>query len=202
MDEHLARALAKAGGLGLGRMLEAKLHARSGGETDAPARVFSPPAAGLGMTRWIPVERPAGEAPRRVARYDPIIARAAGSFNLSPGLLRAVITQESGGKADAVSPKGAKGLMQLMDETARDLGVADPYDPEQNIFGGARYLRQLLNRWRGDLKKALAAYNAGPAAVERHGGVPPYRETRDYVRRVMELMQVSAHANGTAKDRS
>ena len=119
---------------------------------------------------------------------EQIIAQAARTYNLPPGLLRAVIQVESGGNPRAVSPAGAQGLMQLMPETARGLGVQDPFDPEQNVMGGARYLRQLLDRYGGDLDRALAAYNAGPGAVERYGGIPPYQETQTYVRKVKAAM--------------
>jgi soluble lytic murein transglycosylase-like protein len=104
---------------------------------------------------------------------------------VDPALVLAVIGVESAFAPQAVSPKGAQGLMQLMPGTAEALGVADAFDPAQNLDGGVRHLRALVGRYRGDLKKALAAYNAGEGAVARHGGVPPYRETRDYVRRVL-----------------
>ena len=115
--------------------------------------------------------------------YDDLINSAAQQHNVDPDLIRSVIQNESAGKRLAKSPKGAVGLMQLMPGTARDLGV-DPTDPEQNIQGGTRLLRQLQDRYGGDLKLALAAYNAGPGAVERYGGVPPYKETQNYVNRV------------------
>ena len=99
-------------------------------------------------------------------------------------LLEAVIAAESSGNPRAVSRKGALGLMQLMPDTARVVGVSDPLDPQQNIKGGARYLRRMLDRF-GDLRQALAAYNAGPTTVERHGGVPPISETEAYVDRII-----------------
>lgn len=105
--------------------------------------------------------------------------------NLSPTLLLAVISVESSGRSDAVSPKGAQGLMQLMPATARRFGVSDSLDPVQNIAGGARYLSFLLDMFDQDALLALAAYNAGEGAVTRHGGVPPYAETRDYVARTL-----------------
>jgi hypothetical protein len=113
------------------------------------------------------------------------IERLAGQHGLEPQLVVAVIKAESNFDTLARSPKGALGLMQLMPGTANDLAVRDPYDPVQNIRGGTAYLGQLLDRFGGDLELALAAYNAGPEAVERHGGVPPYPETQDYVRRVL-----------------
>jgi hypothetical protein len=104
---------------------------------------------------------------------------------VDPELVGAVVSVESGFDPAAVSPKGAQGLMQLMPSTAATLGVTDPFDPRQNLDGGVRHLRSLLASYRGDRRLALAAYNAGAGAVARHKGVPPYRETQDYVRKVL-----------------
>lgn len=122
--------------------------------------------------------------------YDPIIEHAARSMAIEPALLRAVIVVESGFNARAVSKRGARGLMQLMPATAERYGVSDAFDPAQNVAAGARYLRDLINRYENDLELALAAYNAGETAVERHGrSVPPYKETRQYVPRVLRIYQ-------------
>lgn len=123
---------------------------------------------------------------QRLARYAELIDRIAAEENIPPWLVRAVIAAESAAIPTAVSPAGAKGLMQLMDATARELGVVDAFDPEDNIRGGTRYLRMMLDRF-GSIPLALAAYNAGPAAVERYRGIPPYPETQQYVRRVLAL---------------
>ena len=108
---------------------------------------------------------------------------------IDPELVLAVVGVESAFKPEAVSPKGAQGLMQLMPGTAASLGVEDALDPEQNLDGGVRHLGSLLALYDGDLTRALAAYNAGEGAVARHGGIPPFRETREYVRRVLERYQ-------------
>ncbi len=117
-------------------------------------------------------------------QYDGLIGLTARANRLQPALVKAVIAAESNFDPDAVSRKGAQGLMQLMPKTARDLGVENPFHPVDNVRGGSRYLRRMLDRY-GDVERALAAYNAGPTAVDRYGGVPPYRETRDYVKRVL-----------------
>ncbi len=125
--------------------------------------------------------------PGSVARAIDAGARHAG---LDPALVAAVVQAESGGNPNARSAAGAQGAMQLMPDTARALGVVDPYDPMQNVRGGADYLRSLLDRF-GDLKSAIAAYNAGPGAVARYGGIPPYEQTRVYVDRVMEAYRAN-----------
>jgi soluble lytic murein transglycosylase-like protein len=121
----------------------------------------------------------------KAIRYSDAILEAAQANGLQPALIAAVIAAESNFNARAVSCAGAKGLMQINPPTQRYLGLQHVYDPRQNILAGSRYLRELLNRFGGDLASALAAYNAGPGAVKKHNGVPPYRETRDYVKRVL-----------------
>jgi soluble lytic murein transglycosylase-like protein len=114
-----------------------------------------------------------------------LVNAASAAYHLDPDLVNSVILAESGFNAQAVSPKGAQGLMQLMPGTAWRLGVTNPFNPQANVEGGTRYLRQLLERYNFDLLKALAAYNAGPQRVEQYRGVPPYRETRAYITRVV-----------------
>lgn len=130
---------------------------------------------------------PARFAPSSTPALEELIERYSRRKDLEERLVRAVIQVESSFDPRALSRKGAMGLMQLMPETARELAVRDPWDPEQNVRGGTEYLSRMLNRFDGDLEFALAAYNAGPSAVERYGGVPPYPETRTYVEKVMRL---------------
>ena len=127
---------------------------------------------------------------------DDLVRKYAGDHGLDPDLIRAIIKQESDFNPKATSKCGAMGLMQLMPATAKGLGVVDAYDPEQNIKGGVKYLSDMLNRFNYDTKKALAAYNAGPGAVERYGAIPPYPETQNYVKVVLE------NYNNLKKDRS
>lgn len=164
------------------------------GEAEPPNEEFG---AALGQASGAdPLPRQAGSAgvgrgaappSMEPAAIAPLIESAAGQTGLSGDLISAVIAAESAYRPDAVSPAGAQGLMQLMPGTARSLGVQNPFDPLQNVMGGSRYLQQQLQRF-GSVEKALAAYNAGPGAVERYGGIPPYPETQNYVRRVMQLL--------------
>lgn len=128
-------------------------------------------------------------AKTREERIRDAVAQSAAKHNLSPALVFAFIKQESGFNPNARSPCGAEGLMQLMPQTARTLGVKDSYNIEQNIEGGCSYIRQMLDRFDGKLDHAIAAYNAGPGAVEKYNGVPPYAETKNYVPSVLAHFQ-------------
>ncbi|MFB3905499.1 MAG: lytic transglycosylase domain-containing protein [Acidobacteriota bacterium] len=124
--------------------------------------------------------------------YASLIEDAAGRYKISPDLVKAMIRVESNFNPDAVSNKGCKGLMQLLPDTAKRFGVKDVFDPTQNVEGGVKYLRFLLDYFKNDLSLALAGYNAGENAVTRYKGIPPYRETRDYVKKVTALYQPPA----------
>lgn len=138
---------------------------------------------------------------RRGAEYDGFIDEQAAAHGVRPELIRGVIQAESNFNPRALSPKGAMGLMQLMPATAADLGVRDPFNAVENIRGGIKYLRQLLNRYDRNEALALAAYNAGPGAVDRHGmQVPPYQETRQYVKRILRSLPSASMPSATAAD--
>jgi soluble lytic murein transglycosylase-like protein len=164
------------------------LYLRAGGEISCPAtliarvgpdeipRLEAPPPETANVVRPSPERRP----------YERLIGAAARRYGLSPDLLHAVVRAESGYRPRARSHKGARGLMQLMPETLRHYGVSDPDDPEANIDAGARHLGRLLARY--PLARALAAYNAGEGAIERHGGIPPFPETRAYVAGILAAL--------------
>lgn len=137
------------------------------------------------------VHMPSDGSPARYGRYDEYIHQAAALYQIPVDLIRAVIEVESDFDPRAVSPANARGLMQLMPETAERMLVTDVFDPRQNIFGGVRYLRVLANLFNGDLELTIAGYNAGEGAVIRHGGIPPFPETQDYVKRVLARYRVN-----------
>lgn len=186
IDQNLAINLAKGEGLGLSSLLWQGLDQREPspgvGKKSLPLwsqgtflKAYKEPA----------LPKVSKGVIKKLKKYDHLISDTASSYNLNPNLVRAVIVQESRGEPQAQSPKGAKGLMQLLDGTSRDLGVVNPFSPEENIKGGCKYLKQLISRFGGDLPLALAAYNAGPEVVERYGSLPPIKETREYVKGVL-----------------
>jgi soluble lytic murein transglycosylase-like protein len=151
--------------------------------TPSPNPVFEDLIHGsLGERRQASVPTPSREVER-------LINENARACKLDPALIEAIVANESGFNPTARSSAGAQGLMQLMPQTAASLGVSDPYDPAQNIWGGTRYLRALLGQFEGNVEEAVAAYNAGPAAVAKYDGVPPYAQTRTYVRNVLASLQ-------------
>ncbi len=161
-----------------GHMVVSNKRVESG---SAPVRLYAvPQAESVLATRAV--------ALGRARRYDDLIDEHCRTHRVRPDLVRAVMQVESGFNPTARSPKGAMGLMQLMPATARQYGVKDPYDPRENVRGGVAYLRELLDRYENKEELALAAYNAGPAAVDKHGqSVPPYRETRNYVAQIHQM---------------
>ncbi len=177
-------------------ILAALMDQGKGGGRVQPSRQAGPPAKNVKSANSPQEARPgagAGKKEARTASKAPapdlgaLVERVAAKYGLDPGLLRAVVQVESDFDPGAVSSAGAMGLMQLMPDTAGLLGVRNPFDPLENLEGGARYLKSMIDRFHGDLKLALAAYNAGPGAVDYHGGVPPYRETLSYLRKINRI---------------
>jgi len=160
MDEQIANTASRTGNFGLAQIIYKEL---------APPQQQQVQASRKQIEDWI--------------------NEASASLNVDKNLIKAVIRQESGGNSLAQSNKGAKGLMQLMDLTAKEMGVIDPYNGRENVMGGTRYLKQMLARFNGDESKALAAYNAGPTAVEQYGGIPPFKETENYVKKVLQYRE-------------
>jgi len=195
----LAEQLARTGkGIGIAQLVYRSLT----GSDDLPVITERPPLLHSSAPAQPPVASPNIEhtpppqigtsaelLSQRLAPHSETIERASAAHGVPEWLIKAVIAAESGGVSRAVSPAGAKGLMQLMDSTAHELGVDDAFDPEQNIWGGTQYLRKMLDRF-GSIPLALAAYNAGPGAVQRYGGIPPYSETQNYVRRVQRYIEL------------
>ena len=178
-ETKVAEKIAATGGIGISDIVYKSLFAGETGAVETPQfHGFSGTIAQRGVL-W-------NESfLDRIQRYESIIRSAAERYRLPVGLIKAVIKTESYGDAFVVSKAGAKGLMQLMDETASALGVRNSFDPKENILGGSRYLREQIDRFGGDLKLALAAYNAGPGNVEKYNGIPPFKETQNYVVQVL-----------------
>jgi len=162
---------------------------------DAQGRVHFTDTPTHGRWNMYIKEKPAAGAGHH--SYLEIIRQHARSYRLEEALVKAVIKVESDYQARTVSRKGAQGLMQLIPETARDLNVHNPFDPDENIRGGSQYLRKMLDLFNEDLELALAAYNSGPTTVKRYGGIPPYDETRNYVKRVKHYLDYYRQAGDT-----
>jgi Rod binding domain-containing protein len=180
-DAEVARHISRGSHFGIGEMLYKKITGERYPVPSQRIQQLAPtpaPAVTTGTTFM-----------ERLKDYDTFIERAAEDHAVDANLIRAVIAGESGGRANAHSSKNAKGLMQLIDSTAADMGVKRVWDPQENISGGAKYLKQLSDRFQGDLTLTLASYNAGPGAVEKYGGVPPFKETREYVKRVAGYLE-------------
>lgn len=197
LDDEYAKLASRTSRLGLADLLYRQLSSDARGATEAEGALHelqneANRAKNPIQNYQTPVplaEAPSGEAVRRVAQYNSLINVASRDNGVDPNLVRGMILRESLGVPHAVSSAGAKGLMQLMDTTAGELGVTDPFDPAQNIAGGTKYLKLMLDRFNGNEEFALASYNAGPGTVETHKGIPPYPETQTYVESVLKSRQ-------------
>lgn len=207
LDNEYSNLISKHGSLGLADMIVKQL---GDSETSSSAlnslRGLSTPAWMLD-NKFIPSSSSSATniyLSENVNKWKGIVDSASKAYCVDSSLVMAVIARESAGNPAAVSRVGAKGLMQLMDSTATDLGVTDSFHPQQNINGGVTYLKQMLDRFNGNEELALAAYNAGPAAVDRYKGVPPFAETRQYVSNVLALRNqyraASAQITGSANE--
>jgi hypothetical protein len=176
-----------------------ELVSSSGLPASASAKFPLKPKAGL---NGAPSFSEAGFSVNPRRDLDEVVNEASGRYQLDPDLVNSVIKAESGFNARAVSPKGARGLMQLMPGTATEMGVPNAFDPQANVEGGTKYLRELLEKYNFDLVKALAAYNVGPQRVEQFGGVPPYYETRAYVARIVKDFNKKKIAQRTAAQKN
>ncbi len=196
----------------MGSMTRLFLSADDSSFTDVPTEEITGFEKDLTLPALPPAPDPATTQPLQTAgaKSEPakparpltdVVASASAAYHLDPDLVNSVIHAESGFNAHAVSPKGARGLMQLMPNTANQLGVSNAFDPQDNVTGGSRYLRELLERYNFDLVKALAAYNAGPERVEQYQGVPPFRETRAYVAKIVHEYNKKKTAQEIAEKR-
>ena len=189
-DMELAKHISTGSNLGIAEMLYMKLTGERLPRKTTVSMLSNTNRAALpDSTTTAKADTISAKTTERIKSYDPIIEQAAEEHGLDPNLVRAVIAAESGGKPTARSNKNAKGLMQLIDTTAAAMGVNNVWDPKQNINGGAKYLRKMLERYNGNISLAAAAYNAGPGSVDKHKGIPPIAETKQYVQRVMNYLQ-------------
>lgn len=201
-DSELASHLSKSSNIGIADVLYRKMtgeglaSADSGEDTEERIKRI------VSMLRPVVNEKAVNAAARnsgvlaagktlddRLQNYSSFIDEASKKFGVSDSLIKAVIAAESAARPQVQSVKNAKGLMQLIDSTANEMGVEDVWNPRENILGGTKYLKQLLEQFDGDEKLAIASYNAGPSAVQKHGGIPPYKETRQYVSRVLNYVK-------------
>ena len=189
-DFEMARHISRKSGLGIGEMLFRQMTGESlpSSIVDADISQATEP-----IRRYTERNRPSQvsvNVKKEVNKFEEFISGASEKYGVDSTLLKAMMATESAGNPKAHSPANAKGLMQLIDSTAASMGVRDVWDPEQNINGGAKYIKQLLEKFDGDVKLAVASYNAGPASVEKHKGIPPIPETRQYVQTVMKYMDL------------
>lgn len=186
-EQEIAQHMSKGNGMGVAKMLYQKMTGEKMPAEDLriPA---NRPKLDIKLNQkdaTLPSISPSTSSMNRLQKFDPFIDAASKKFGVPKNIIKSIILTESAAKDKAVSKANAKGLMQLMDATAKDMGVKNSFDPEDNILGGTRYISQMLKKYDGDMEKSLAAYNAGPGNVDKYGGIPPFEETQNYVKRVL-----------------
>jgi len=193
-QNELAMYISKNKSLGVASVLYKKL---TGENMDSKinGNLVQPLDGGANLNLNTPPISPSSKSMDRLNQYEGIINSASEQFGVDKNLIKSVILTESAANEKAISSAKAKGLMQLIDSTATQMGVSNVWDPQQNILGGTKYLAQLLQKFNGNVNLALASYNAGPESVEKYGGIPPFEETQNYVKRVMGYLN---HLNGAA----
>jgi Rod binding domain-containing protein len=188
-QSEIADQISKGTGLGVAEQIYKKLTGEN-----FPIEVLNPKIEPLKKqpkievttdTLEIPVVKPSNQSINRLDKYEDIIQQASDTYGVDKNIIKSVILAESSAKENAVSTANAKGLMQIIDSTAKYLGINNVWDPKENIMGGAKYLSELLRKYNGNLKFALAGYNAGPGNVDKYNGIPPFTETQTYVKRVI-----------------
>lgn len=193
-ETEMASFISKTKGLGIAEMIYGNM---TGDDFKTVYEIFSKYRSRIinysAIDRSYDLVKPNDNAMERLSKYENIIEEASKKFNVDKNIIKSVILTESAANEQAISKAKAKGLMQLIDETAKSMGVNNIWDPKENIFGGTKYLSEMLKKYNGDLKISLAAYNAGPGNVDKYSGIPPFEETQNYVKRVMGYLN---HFNG------
>jgi Rod binding domain-containing protein len=192
LDGEYAKMSSDTGALGLAALIQKEID-RCEGRTPALDGNTPVSAGRRNRPSWSYASGDSASLIEKVrGKWESLISEISARFGVDKDLVTAVVARESAGNPNAISPKGAKGLMQLMDATARDMGVRSSFSPFENLTGGIKYLKNMLESFNGDESLALASYNAGPGAVRKYNGIPPYRETREYVRAVLALKAKAA----------
>jgi soluble lytic murein transglycosylase-like protein len=188
-QQALASKFTEGKGLGIADMLFQKLTGKNLKEVDTSLKLDNTQYDPVyNIDKGLPSLHPSDKSLKRLEKYDSIIQEASSEYGVDPVIIKSVILTESAANENAKSGANAKGLMQLLDSTAADMGVNNIWDPKENIMGGTKYLSKMLRQYKGDLKLALAGYNAGPGNVQKYNGVPPFEETQKYITRVMSYM--------------
>lgn len=184
-EQEMAKYMSQGSGMGVANVLYKKMTGEELSSDAISTKSYEKTLSKISdADKTLPSVSPSKNSLNRLGRYEKIVEQAAKKYGVSKNLIKSIILTESAANEKAISKVKAKGLMQLMDSTAVDMGVKNVWDPKQNIFGGTKYISKMLKKYNGDVKMSLAAYNAGPGNVEKYNGVPPFEETQNYISRV------------------